>query len=254
MVQEKTFLIYRKNPDEESPRYERYIVPVPSGMTVLEALFYIQDHLDSTLAFRYACRGAICGACGMTVNKLPRLACNTQVFMMDDKINPRIPQLIFGKIPKWDKAKEILIEPLPNMKVKKDLVVDMEPFWKFYREVKPFFDRKWNDIAPETHQAHEEVKKFERLIYCILCGVCWTCPVSAKRKDYLGPAALAKGYRFIADTRTSDTHRDHILNRVALDDAVPACEKIFACNLVCPKGVNPGTAIHEARKMLEALK
>ena len=126
----------------------------------------------------------------------------------------------------------------------------MEPFWKFYKEIKPYFDKKWNDTAPEALQTGKEVKEYDHIIYCILCGLCWACPVSGKNEKYLGPAALARGYRFISDTRTSDEHRKNILERTAKDDAVLACERIFVCNQVCPKDVKPGTAIHNIRKIL----
>ncbi|MFX1252489.1 MAG: succinate dehydrogenase/fumarate reductase iron-sulfur subunit [Promethearchaeota archaeon] len=252
MAREQKFVIFRQDNETAKPRYERYIVPLTPGMTILEALFYIQDHFDSTLAFRYSCRGAICGSCGMTIDKYPRLACKTQVAAIKDTKIPKLPELVFGEISNWDKDTEILIEPLPNMKVLNDLVVDMDPFWEFYREVKPYFIREWKNVAPESLQSPKEAKSIEHLIYCILCGVCWTCPVSKKNKNYLGPAALAKGYRFIADTRISTAHRKNILERVKLEDGVPSCEKIFACNRVCPKGVRPGTAIKLTRDILES--
>jgi len=159
-----------------------------------------------------------------------------------------LPQELFPDV-EWDKEKEILIEPLPNMEIIKDLVVDMEPFWKFYSEVQPFFDREWNDSAPESLQSPADAKSIENLIYCILCGLCWTCPVSGRNKNYLGPAALAKSYRFVADTRISEERREEILDRVKQADGVPACEKIYACNRVCPKGVKPGTAIRALREI-----
>ncbi|MHA1144899.1 MAG: succinate dehydrogenase/fumarate reductase iron-sulfur subunit [Candidatus Helarchaeota archaeon] len=250
MSKEKVFLVYRKDADEKEPHYERFAVPLSPGMTILDALFYIQDHLDSTLSFRYACRGAICGSCGMTINKYPRLACNLQVQSANEAIPSRIPEIVFGDIPDWNEESEILIEPLPNMDVIKDLIVDMNPFWDFYREVKPFLTRQWRDEGQESRQSAEDVKVFEHLIYCILCGLCWTCPVSGKKRNYLGPAALAKGFRFIADTRSTKEHKDIILERIARKDAVPACERIFACNIVCPKGVMPGSAIHSEREIL----
>jgi len=250
--QEKTFIVFRKAPGEDQPKYQRYTIPITPSMTILEALFYIQDHLDTTLAFRYACRGAICGSCGMTINKLPQLACNIQVLSLDKKIPQQVPDLVFGDVPNWDKENEILIEPLPNMEIIKDLVVDMAPFWQFYREVKPFFDKEWKDVAPETQQSPKEIKEIERLIYCILCAACvGACPVNAKNKEYLGPAALAKSYRFLADSRSTKEHREEIEKRIVLQDGVPACEKVFACNAVCPKGVKPGTAIALIRKRME---
>lgn len=249
MINEKTFLIFRQENSEAEPKYERFTVPLTPGMTILEALFYIQDYLDPTIAFRYSCRGAICGSCGITINKFPQLACKTQVHPLEIKKHARVPDLHFAVVPNWDKENEILIEPLPNMSVVKDLVVSMESFWEFYRKVKPFFDREITDEAPESKQSFEDARSIENLIYCIVCGICWTCPVSGKSKNYLGPTALAKAYRFIADTRISEEHQEEIYARVMKEDGVPACEKIFVCNAVCPKGVMPGTAINEIRKL-----
>ncbi|NHJ87581.1 MAG: succinate dehydrogenase/fumarate reductase iron-sulfur subunit [Asgard group archaeon] len=246
---EKIFIIYRQESHAEKPHYEKYFVPLKPGMTILEALFYIQDHYDSTLAFRYSCRGAICGSCGITINKFPQLACKTQVDPYEEKTHQRVPDLFFAEVPDWDREKEILIEPLPNMVVIKDLVVDMEPFWHFYQEVKPYFDRPITDTAPESFQTHDDARRIEQLIYCLLCGLCWTCPVSGKNKNYLGPSNLAKAFRFVDDTRLSEVHRDEIITRVMKEDGVPACERIFACNAVCPKGVMPGTAINKLRNL-----
>ena len=248
MEEKQKFLIYRKGPNETEARYERYEVPKRKGMTILEALFYIQDHFDPTLAFRYSCRGAICGSCGMTIDQYPQLACRTQVSAVKAaKIPPKLPELVFADLPDWDEQNEILIEPLPNMKVEVDLVVDMKPFWGFYTEVQPYFVREWNDIAPESTQDAKDAKSIEHLLYCILCGLCWSCPVNASNDEYLGPSALAKGYRFIADTRLSEEHREEIVERVWKDDGVPSCDQYFVCNRVCPRGVRPGTAIKHIR-------
>ncbi|MFX1505811.1 MAG: succinate dehydrogenase/fumarate reductase iron-sulfur subunit [Promethearchaeota archaeon] len=248
MVVKQKFLIYRKEPDSE-PRYQRYKIPIKKGMSVLEALFYIQDHIDSGLTFRYSCRGAICGSCGMTIDKLPQLACKTQVAnVKTTRKPPRLPELNFGVVPNWNEENEILVEPLPNMPVIKDLIVDMEPFWKFYQEVQPYFVREWDDVVPESLQSPDDAKSIEHLVYCILCGVCWTCPVNADNSHYLGPAALAKAYRFIADTRLNEDQRSSVITRVSSTDAVLACEKHFVCNRVCPKNVKPGTAIKDTRE------
>ena len=247
MSEKQKFLVYRKL-GNGSVRYERYEVPLSKGMSILDALFYIQDYHDSTFVFRYACRGAICGSCGMTIDKTPILACRTQISTVKTaKKLINLPEVVFGDVSDWDQENEILIEPLPNMSVIKDLVVDMEPFWKFYREVEPYFTKDWNDIAPESTQSPNDMKKIERLVYCILCGICWMCPVNAKNSEYIGPAQLAKSDRFIRDSRVNNEKQEEILLRVLKDDAVPACEKFFVCNRVCPKGVMPGTAIKDIR-------
>ena len=248
MTDTQKFLIFRKSSDDNEPRYERFEIPLSKGMTILEALFYIQDHIDSSLAFRYSCRGAICGSCSITVDAVPMLACRTQVSLVKTtKKPPKLPKFDFSKELDWDKENEILIEPLPNMKVVKDLVVDMKPFWSFYKEVRPFFTKKWKDVQPEKKQKIKEANAIEHLVYCILCGLCWSCPVNAKNKDYLGPAQLAKSYRFISDTRVTSKPRKAILERISKKDAVPACKQYFVCNRVCPKGVRPGTAIKHIR-------
>ena len=246
MNNKQTFLVYR-NPGNGNVKYERYEVPLTKGMSVLEALFYIQDHFDSTLAFRYACRGAICGSCGMTIDKVPSLACRVQVKGLKNIKKPNLPEFKFGEHSDWDQDNEILIEPMPNMKVIKDLIVDMEPFWKFYREVEPYLDREWNDSAPESKQSPPEMKKIEHLVYCILCGLCWACPVNSENSSYLGPAQLAKADRFINDSRLDAEQQHKNLKRVLNEDAVPACQKYFVCNRVCPKNVMPGTAIKDIR-------
>jgi succinate dehydrogenase / fumarate reductase iron-sulfur subunit len=248
MEKTQKFLILRKSSENTEPKYERFEIPVSKGMTILEALFYIQDHIDSSLAFRYSCRGAICGSCGLTVDKVPSLACRTQVSTVKSaKKPPKLPIFNFGSTPEWDQENEILIEPLPNMKIEKDLVVDMKRFWRFYRKVKPFFTKKWKDTQPEKKQKSKDVKVFEHLVYCILCGLCWSCPVNAKNADYLGPAQLAKSYRFISDTRVTAKPREAILEIISEKDAVPSCKQYFVCNRVCPKGVRPGTAIKHIR-------
>jgi succinate dehydrogenase / fumarate reductase iron-sulfur subunit len=247
MTNKQRFLVYR-NSGDGNVRYERFEVPMRAGLTLLDVLFYIQDHFDSSFAFRYSCRGAICGSCGITVNKIPELACRNQISEVKTKKNPpNLPEFMFGEPPDWDQENEILIEPLPNMPILKDLVVDMDDFWKFYEEVQPYFTREYKDVAPESSQSPEQMNVIERLVYCIMCGLCWSCPVNAKNSHYLGPAQLAKADRFIRDSRVSDNQKRQILERILKDDGIPACEKYFVCNRVCPRGVMPGTAIHDIR-------
>ena len=247
MVEKQKFLIYR-NSGKEDIHYDRFEIPIVKGMSILDSLFYIQDYFDSHLAFRYACRGAICGSCGMTIDKVPLLACRTQLTTVKTAKKPvSLPEFKFGSHPDWDQDNEILIEPLPNMTVLKDLLVDMKPFWKFYREVEPFFAREYNDKVPESSQSPNQMKNIEHLVYCILCGLCWACPVNSRNENYLGPAQLTKADRFIGDSRISGERQESILSRVLKNDAVPACEKFFVCNRVCPKGVMPGTSIKDIR-------
>ncbi|MBI5252907.1 MAG: 2Fe-2S iron-sulfur cluster binding domain-containing protein, partial [Euryarchaeota archaeon] len=113
---------------EGKERYDIFLVEEREGMTVLEALFKIQEELDSTLSFRYSCRGAVCGSCAMLINKVPRLACRTQVREVKDG-RLMAPLQVLRAFAKpaivGIKRGEILVEPLPNLSIIKDLIVDM---------------------------------------------------------------------------------------------------------------------------------
>jgi succinate dehydrogenase / fumarate reductase iron-sulfur subunit len=243
--------ILRFDPSTGEHRYDIFDVPPEPGMTVLDALFVVQNNLDDSIAFRYACRGAVCGSCAMLINEVPRLACRTQIARLLDGTDTvelkSYPALSDGKT--WDPEQEILVEPLPHLRVLKDLVVDMDRFFDFYRAVEPVL--KPADGAPEREYRMEQdaVRELERYTNCILCGACvGACPVNAENPEYLGPAALAKLYRFHIDTREADDD-----SRLFLADK-PAgwwgCEFHANCKRVCPKGVPPNLAIGSARRRL----
>ena len=210
-------------------------------MSVLEALFQIQDEEDSTLAFRYSCRGAVCGSCAMMINKKLRLACRTQVSeVAGEKV---LSISAYGPIakPEIKTGNDILIEPLPNLPLIKDLIVDMKPFLKNYEYVKPWFESALKN-GKEKPMSQEEVKKVDKYAACILCGLCYgSCPVVSRNDKYLGPAALAKAWRFYEDSRYQNG--DRMLTRVDKPDGVWACNHVYRCVEVCPKQVPPTNAI-----------
>jgi succinate dehydrogenase / fumarate reductase iron-sulfur subunit len=150
----------------------------------------------------------------------------------------------------WDPENEILVEPLPNLPVIKDLVVDMTKFFKTYESISPVL--KSDDDASETERLMDpsEVHELEKYTNCILCATCFgACPVSNEDPDFLGPAALAKLFRFISDPRDS-VGSDRL--EVANDNhGWWACRFITNCKKVCPKGVPPNLAIGNARRMLK---
>lgn len=216
------------------------VKPVPH-MSVLEALFQIQDELDGSLAFRYSCRGAVCGSCAMLINKKQRLACRTQV---SEIIGERVLTISpYGPVakPELKMGDDILVEPLPNLPVIKDLVVDMKPFFRHYEEVAPGFE-DGNRAEKETMMSQAHVSKVDKYAACILCGLCYgACPVAARDSDYQGPAALANAWRFYADTRYSQ--KDEMLKRADAKNGVWACDTVYRCVEVCPKQVPPTNAI-----------
>ena len=225
-----TFAIERYDPEsDESPRVQHYEVEVTDGMTVLEALLRIQAELDGSLAFRYACRGAVCGSCAMLINGEVALACRTQVNGL------------------WTDV--ITVGPVPNQPVLKDLVVDMGPFFEKDLAVEPWLQPA--DPAPEGERLvqPDEWAEAEPYTNCVLCASCHgVCPVPERDPEYLGPAALAKQYRFLADPR--DAADDERLRLIGGEHGVSACDTVWRCVRVCPKGVPPTKGILATRERL----
>jgi succinate dehydrogenase/fumarate reductase iron-sulfur protein len=131
------FRVFRKAPGQDAT-FLLYKLEERPGMTVLDALFQIHDTQDDSLSFRYSCRGAVCGSCAMLINKVPRLACRTQISgLIDEETMKLAASPAIGKTAGWDPKAEALIEPLPNLPVLKDLVVDMGEFYAKYRHIVP---------------------------------------------------------------------------------------------------------------------
>jgi succinate dehydrogenase / fumarate reductase iron-sulfur subunit len=246
--------IFRSNGKGES-RYDTFEIEPSSGMTVLGALFCVQDRLDSTLSFRYSCRGAVCGSCAMLINKFPQLACRTQIEVLlgnDDRSKLK-PYPAISEGGSWDVESDILIEPLPHLPIIKDLIVDMDKFYKAYKAVEPTFDPSDEVPQKERRMDPENVKELENYTNCILCAACFgACPVESEKPDFLGPAALAKLYRFAIDLR--EDKEKYRLNLADLPSGWHACEFHANCKSVCPKGVTPNLAIGKARQRLKKLE
>ena len=217
-------LRYRPEEDNE-PWTQRYQVPFTHEMSVLEALTYIKDHLDSTLSYRWSCRMAICGSCGMMVNGKPKLGCKT--FLRDYKAQ--------GKM---------RLEPLANFPIERDLVVDMSDFMAKLERIKPYIVPKDElDVCNgETLQTPEQLAKYRQFSMCINCGLCYAaCPKYALKPEFLGPEALALLYRYNEVSR--DSAKEERMKLVHQESGVWSCTFVGACSDVCPKGVDPAAAI-----------
>ena len=244
--------IFRKSSDPEAT-YRLYDVEAAPGMTVLDALFQIHDRQDDSLSFRYSCRGAVCGSCAMLINKVPRLACRTQVAELVNETPMKLnPSHSIRQTTGWDPSNEVLIEPLPNMTVIKDLVVDMEGFYAKYRRIQPTL--RTQDVGErESFMGQDVVNELESYTNCILCAACYgACPVNGIDPEYIGPAALAKLYRFIIDPR--DTAGRMRLEIADEPHGWWACKFYTNCNKVCPRGVPPNIAIGRAIQELKEKK
>lgn len=225
-----TFKINRYNPDDERRGHymQEYQVEAEKGVTILDCLNEIKWSQDGTLTFRRSCKSGICGSCAMTINGVNNLACEVQALALG--------------------AKTIVIEPLRGYPVIKDLVVSLDPLVRGILAVKPYLI---SNTPPPTDQERlqspEERAKIDGLYECILCGSCTSsCPSFWADKEYIGPHAFLKAYRFVADSRDEGA-REHL---EALDDkhGLWRCHTIFNCVEACPKDLNPTKAISELKK------
>jgi len=235
----KTFSIYRWNPEKpgDKPMMQDYKVNLNDcGPMVLDALIKIKNEMDPSLTFRRSCREGICGSCAMNIGGVNTLACLT-------------------KIEATNKATKIY--PLPHMYVVKDLVPDMNNFYDQYKAIQPWLQRE--DEGARNHgeqqllQSVEDRAKLDGLYECILCACCSTsCPSYWWNGDrYLGPAVLMQAYRWIIDSR--DQHTEERLDKLKDPFSVYRCHTIMNCTKTCPKGLNPGRAIAEIKKLLAGI-
>ncbi len=205
---------------------ETFNIEPRKGMNLLEALFRIQDEYDGTLSFRYSCRGAVCGSCAMRVNGQVVLACRTHVEALMEK--------------------PVLIEPLPFFPVIRDLIVDMSLFFEAYRTIEPYLHGKPISSSLEHIMDERKRREIDPYINCILCGICFgVCPGFELDPQFLGPAMLAKAYRFLIDPR--DNRGEEILEAVDSQIGVWGCKTVFNCVKACPKEVPPTHAIVKMR-------
>src|SRR5438067_9547073 len=196
--------------------------PNESAMTMLDVLLRIQREQDAAIAFRFACRVAMCGSCGMVINGRERLACKTNV----------------SDIPA---GAEITLRPMNHFPVIKDLVVDMDPLFTQFAQTLSFFEPK--DQSPEPALIAPDAPEREEIRLatdCIACGCCVSsCTMVHHHPDYAGPAALARAYSLMADSRDA-------LFAERLASALPSCHECRTetnCTDVCPKGISPTRAI-----------
>jgi succinate dehydrogenase / fumarate reductase iron-sulfur subunit len=217
--------IWRYDPDSGERVLRRYEVDAPEWACLLDVLDVIKDKHDGTLAYRKSCRMMICGSCGMRMDGRAILACK-------ERMKPIVDS---GHVP--------VISPMGNMPVLKDLVVDMGPFWNKIRAVKPWLDPGYDEVAEkERIVSQQQMNVIHKEALCIMCGCCVSeCNSMESDPEFLGPAALAKGFRFVGDPRDyADIERLNTLNE---EHGIWDCTRCYFCNERCPKGVDPRDAI-----------
>ncbi|GLQ31904.1 succinate dehydrogenase iron-sulfur subunit [Litoribrevibacter albus] len=225
--------VYRYNPEtDQAPYMQDYNIEIPGGkdLMVLDVLHLIKEQ-DVSLSFRRSCREGVCGSDGLNINGKNGLACITPL----------------SECVKGDK---LILRPLPGLPVIRDLIVDMEQFYKQYEKIKPYLINDTPAPAIERLQSPEDREHLDGLYECILCACCSTsCPSFWWNPDkFIGPSGLLQAYRFLIDSRDTATEE----RLAALDDpfSVFRCRGIMNCVNVCPKGLNPTKAIGHIRNML----
>lgn len=212
-------------------RYDTFKVEPKKNMTVLDALFIIIEDHDPSLSFRCSCRLGMCGSCGMLINGKGRLACRTKLEELGG---------------------EITVQPMRNYPIVKDLAVDMEPFFKQWERIKPYFvskDENVQDFAviPPDSGRRGIIDK-NKSTECITCGLCYSgCSLVGLEDAYIGPAALNRAYSLIADER--DKAGEERLEIIAGEDGAPRCHTLYECSEVCPKGISPTWSIKKLKTM-----
>ncbi len=222
------FKIHRFDPEHNEHYLSTYKIPTRTGMTILDALLYIKDNLDGTLTFRHQCRMGQCGSCGVMVNGKPMLACYTQVL-----------QLGVGTLD---------IEPLSNLSVIKDLVVDFDPFFEKFVKIKPLLIKAEKELKTPTEfiQVPSDFKRYWDKSICTKCSLCYSsCPAEIDKR-FLGPASLTHNYRFLVDTR------DEGLNDRLKDatETIWLCTSCDSCTMSCPKDIDCALALDDERSLI----
>ena len=223
---EVTLRILRYNPEtDKKPHYETFQVEAEPNDQVLDLLNRVKWRTDGTLSYRRSCAHGICGSDAMRINGANRLACKVLV---------------------KDVGSKIVVEPLLGLSIKKDLIVDMEPFFEQYRSVMPYLVNDDPPPAEERHQTIEQRARFDDTTKCILCAACTTsCPSFWATGQYVGPAAMVQAHRFIYDSRDrAGAERLQILNDRM---GIWRCHDIFNCTDACPREIEVTKALGELK-------
>ena len=218
--------IWRYDPVAGQKALREYEVEAPEWACLLDVLDIIKDRVDGTLAYRKSCRMMICGSCGMRMDGGAVLACKERMKPIVDR----------GHVP--------VISAMGNMPIVKDLVVDMEPFWAKFKAMKPYIQPGYDQPldGKEYVISQERMNVIHKESLCINCGCCVSeCNSMEADPEFLGPAALAKGFRFVGDPR--DGAQIERLNEYNGEHGIWDCTRCYFCNERCPKGVDPRDSI-----------
>jgi succinate dehydrogenase / fumarate reductase iron-sulfur subunit len=238
---EYTLRIRRYDPQSgQAAHWDDHKVEMEGHVSVLEAILRVKADTDGSIGIRCSCRAAICGSCGVRVNGKPGLACNTH---LEDAAKRQTKSTT-------DDASVIEVEPMGNMPVIRDLIVDMDAVhWKKIQRVTPWLINKEPIPEREYIVPHENMVDVTQTMACIQCGACVSDCLSMEVDPlFVGPAALAKSYRFVGDPR--DAEKFERLKDLSEDEhGIYDCTHCFNCIDACPKGVAPMSQIMRLRRV-----
>lgn len=223
--------IRRYNPEtDQTPHFEEYVLEAEATDRVLDLLNQVKWYQDGSLTYRRSCAHGICGSDAMRINGVNHLACKLLV---------------------KDVGQQITVEPLLGMRVIKDLIVDMEPFFEHYRSVLPFLINDETPPERERVQSPEQRERFDDTTKCILCAACTSsCPSYWANDKYVGPAAIVQAHRFIFDSR--DRAGQERLRILGQQMGVWSCRTAFNCTSACPREIKVTQAIGEVKRAIAA--
>ncbi|MCB0875496.1 MAG: succinate dehydrogenase/fumarate reductase iron-sulfur subunit [Solirubrobacterales bacterium] len=236
---------YQPESEEDDKRgayWEKFDVELDPTLSVLDGLLQAKNDADGTLAVRCSCRAAICGSCGVKINGQSTLACKTQLGEAAEEAA--------RKARTGDGDAEITVEPMGNMPVIKDLVTDMEStHWKKFRRVTPWLLPAGPPPEREYIVPAESMVDVTQSVACIQCGACVSSCLSMEADpEFVGPAALAKAYRFVGDPRDGQT-TERLFDLANDPHGMYDCTHCFSCIDACPKDVAPMNQIMRLRRL-----
>jgi succinate dehydrogenase / fumarate reductase iron-sulfur subunit len=145
---------------------------------------------------------------------------------------------------------EITVEPLRHLPVQRDLIVDQHNFFEKYRFIKPYLINDEEVEGKERLQSQEQRMAFDDTTNCILCAACYSaCPVLDEKPGFVGPAAIAQAFRFIADSR--DRALDQRLELLDNKTGVWPCVTHFECTKACPRSILITRRINETKELIK---
>jgi len=232
-----TLRLRRFDPESgESPYWQEFTVALEGHRSVLDAILKRRDEVDGTIGIRCSCRAAICGSCGVRINDKPGLACHTHL----ERAAQAAP----------DGSRVIQVEPMGNMPVIRDLIVDMDAVhWKKIQRVTPWLINKQPIPEREYIVSHESMVDVTQSVACIQCGACVSdCLSMEVDPEFIGPAQFAKAYRFVGDPRDAQ-HYERLRDLAEDPHGIFACTHCWMCIDACPKGVAPMSQIMRLRRL-----